>query len=1260
MKKKGLISQDEIRAEEYKKVKVIIDKYHKAFIKKSLGELRLKLSSDGQNDSLEDYVNMASKSKRTKQEEEQFDKVKGNLRKQIVAAFTKGKNFGDLFKKELLQNLLPEFVKDEEENLRMVENFSKFTTYFNGFHENRKNMYDVEAKSTAIAYRLIHENLPMFIDNMKSFDKIRNSEVAGNFAEIEKSFGDYLNVKCINDIFKLDYFTDTLTQEQISVYNYLIGGRTLENGTKLKGINEYVNLYNQQHKDNRLPLLKPLYKMILSDRVAISWLQEEFRSDEEMLVAVNEMYATLKNVLAGDDAGSIKNLLTSIGNYDIEHIYIANDSGLTNISQQLFGQYDVFTKGIKKRLKQNLTKTPKEERNPELFEERINKEFKAMKSFSVSELNSVAKDGKNIQSYFAQLGAYDSDGVQKTNILTRIEMARIAAVDILEGKHQNINQSEQDIKLLKDLLDGYKDLQHFIKPLLGNGDESDKDNEFDSQLRATWDALDIVTPLYNKVRNWLTRKPYSEEKIKLNFENKGVLLGGWVDSKTDKSDNGTQFGGYIFRRLNNIEEYDYYLGISADKKLFRRDDAITYQKGMYERLDYYQLKGQTIFGSSYEGNYEEDSNQLLSALSKAVAKMNVDNNLLPKEDEKVPTYLKRIRNVDMDFFGKLIHEEDVSVHYHKMHANILNTLSKLYRVESAIQLSKREDLTIDELFDEISTMPSKSFSYFPVSNESILHACERDNAPLYLFKISNKDLSFADTYAKGLRKGRGMENLHTMYFKALLSMVQGVYDIGTGEVFYRKKTDGLQQTTTIHPANKPIKNKNKENSKQYSSFTYDITKDKRYTCDKFQFHLSIIMNYDKPTKCDVNSCVRDIIRNNGIKHIIGIDRGERHLLYLSLIDLHGNIVKQMTLNDIVNEYNGQKHVTNYKDILTEREGDRTEARRNWKKIDNIKDLKQGYLSQVVHVISKMMVEYNAIVVLEDLNMGFKQGRQRIERNVYEQFEKALIDKLNYYVDKKQEISAPGGLLNALQLASKFDGFKKLNKQSGCIFYIPAWNTSKIDPVTGFVNMLDTRYENTDKARCFFSNFDSIKYNDKHGWFEFDFDYNNFTEKAKETKTKWKLCSNGTRIKTFQNSEKLNQWDSQEINLTEEFKACFNAAGIDIHGNLKDSICQLTDKKYLEPLMGVMKLMLQMRNSIANTEIDYLISPIADENGVFYDSRTCSAQFPKDADANGAYNIARKGLWAVMQMQKADNLKDVKLAMSNKEWLQFAQQKPYKK
>ena len=1210
IEQKGLLTQDEQRAEEYELMKGIIDRYHKAFITMCLRNCKIKVNNtDDELDSLEEYSSLLSKSKRDADDEDKLEKIKENLRKQIVNAFKSGNTYGDLFKKELIKNHLPDFVTDEEEK-QVVEHFCNFTTYFTGFHDNRKNMYSDEAKSTAIAYRLIHENFPRFFDNLRSFAKISESEVANRFPEIESAFSLYLNVEHIADMFHVDYFPVVLTQEQIDVYNNIIGGKTEEDGTKIQGINEYINLYNQHHPDVKLPFLKPLYKMILSDKVALSWLPEEFENDEEMLTAINDFYKSVQPVIFGDDENCIRHLLTNIAEYNTDHIYISNDLGLTGISQQLFGQYSIFEDAIKDELRRNVKQTPKEKRNPELLEERIKNLFKKEKSFSISYLDSLIKDkGEDtIESYYAKLGAFDRDGKQTVNLLTQIEMAYIAAKEVLDGKYDNINQSEEATKYIKDLLDAFKSLQHYIKPLLGSGEEAEKDNVFSSQLLNVWEALDVVTPLYNKVRNWLTRKPYSTKKIKLNFEN-AQLLGGWDMNKE------ADYASVLLRKNNQ-----YYLAI-MDKKHNHAFDIETLPSdgACFEKIDYKLLPGANkmlpkVFFSKSRINEFAPSTDIQIAYRQETHKKGKNFNLAD---------CHRL----IDFFKQSIakHEDWSKFPFHFSDTSTYEDISGFYREV------EQQGYTIG--FRKISD----SYIYRLV-----------DEGKLYLFQIWNKDFS---DYSKGT------PNMHTLYWKALFdkaNLADVVYKLnGQAEVFYRKRS--LQkENTTVHKALQPIKNKNTQNEKSTSTFDYDIVKDRRYTVDKFHFHVPITINFKSSGRPNINEHVLDIIRHHGIEHVIGIDRGERHLLYLSLIDLKGRIIKQMTLNEI-KQQTGGNYGTNYKELLAAREGDRAEARRNWKKIENIKDLKAGYLSQVVHVIAQMMVEYNAIVVLEDLNMGFMRGRQKIERSVYEQFEHMLIDKLNFYVDKKKEACAPGGLLHGLQLANKFESFNKLGKQSGCLFYVPAWNTSKIDPVTGFVNMLDARYESVESSRRFFSRFDVIRYNEEKNWFEFTFDYNNFHAKLDGTKTQWTLCTYGSRIKTFRNPAKLNQWDNEEVVLTDEFKKVFANAGINIHGNLKEAICSLAKREHLEPLMHLMKLLLQLRNSKTNSEVDYMLSPVA-ENGVFYDSRSCNGNLPIDADANGAYNIARKGLWVLRQIQDSKPGDKLNLALSNKEWLRFVQEK----
>ena len=233
----------------------------------------------------------------------------------------------------------------------------------------------------------------------------------------------------------------------------------------------------------------------------------------------------------------------------------------------------------------------------------------------------------------------------------------------------------------------------------------------------------------------------------------------------------------------------------------------------------------------------------------------------------------------------------------------------------------------------------------------------------------------------------------------------------------------------------------------------------------------------------------------------------------------------------------------------------------------------------------------------------------------------------------------------------------MGKQNGFLFYIPAWNTSKMDPVTGFVNLFDTRYINIEKAKEFFNKFKDIRFNEEKNYFEFVVDeYTKFNAKAEKTKLDWIICTHGERIKTFRNSSKNNQWDSEKVNLTESYIALFKEYNIDYKSKLKEQITSKTEKDFFEQMLFLFKLTLQMRNSITGTQTDYLISPVADKNGNFFDSRKNIENLPNNADANGAYNIARKGLWIIEQIKKAKDLKKIKLSISNKEWLQFVQNK----
>ena len=171
----------------------------------------------------------------------------------------------------------------------------------------------------------------------------------------------------------------------------------------------------------------------------------------------------------------------------------------------------------------------------------------------------------------------------------------------------------------------------------------------------------------------------------------------------------------------------------------------------------------------------------------------------------------------------------------------------------------------------------------------------------------------------------------------------------------------------------------------------------------------------------------------------------------------------------------------------------------------------------------------------------------------------------------------------------------------------------------------------------------------------------FNPKARSSRQDWIICTYGTRIRTFRNPEKNSEWDSEEIALTEKFKELFDSYGIDYRSNLLASILIQTKKDFFHnedvnkpSLLPLLKLTLQLRNSHINSEVDYILSPVADAKGNFYDSRTCGPNLPDNADANGAFNIARKGLMLARRIRSAKDDEKPTLTITNEEWLHFAQ------
>ena len=1285
---KGLLSQDEQRAESYKKAKKIIDEYHKEIIDEALNGALIS--------ELEEYQTLYFKTNKSDNETKELGAIKTRMRKQVAARFTKNpdktikKKYQNLFKKELIKNDLLEWLEDEDDK-KVINEFKQFTTYFTGFHENRRNMYSADEKSTAIAYRIIHDNLPRFLDNIRVFKKIVKNYSDFNWGDLEKELEPVLQGIRVEEFFELEHFNECLTQTGMDQYNVLLGGVKEGTEKQTKGLNGYINEYRQRGKrsDGKkltkkdIPNLVPLYKQILSDRDSVSFLPDTFEQDAEVLDSLQKFYDEeihswkLNDIRLFD---AIKKLYKSINDYDLSKIYIRNDVSLTHISQAVFGDWVIIKNALKNYYEQvenpigNRKRTKKYDLDLEKYVskakyhsiETIENALWLYKNESIDAKNKITEH--TLCDYFKKFDHKKrKDDKEKTvncfeAIKTAYEKLKVLLLSDYP-KDKNLMQDTANIEKIKHFLDSIKELLWFVKPLHIGYAVEDKDDGFYNEYIELFDQLKKITKLYDKVRNYLTRKPYKTEKIKLNFENKGQFLGGWVDSHTENSDNATQSGGYLFRKLNEIDEYDYFIGISSDLKLFRshlQNEISKEDKSEYERLDYYQIKTTSIYGSSYVGDYNKDKSELTSIILKTINN-SVAHSELETYFEKDTATPKGALSILQDekykeLYEKLVQSEAFKSKNEEVIKNLRKTLEGVSRVPKAQELAEKKYKLFTEVINDIENLATeKIFNYFPIDQNELSEALERQEKPLLLFKITNKDLSFAETYLAGKRKKeRGKDNLHTIYFKSLMSGDQNVYDLGTGQVFFREKSISYSED---------ILKKGHHQSKLKDKFGYPIISNKRFVYDKFQFHLSIVLNYQQPKLFKIfNQKVNQYLQHNPDVNIIGIDRGERHLLYVSVIDQKGNIKEQFSLNEIVNEHKGTRYGTDYHSLLAKKEEERKQARVNWGAIQNIKELKEGYISQVVHKIVRLMVKYNAIVVMEDFNSGFKRGRQKVEKQVYQKFEKMLIDKLNYLVFKDKPPKELGGTLNALQLTNKFESFKKLGKQSGFIFYVPAWNTSKIDPATGFVNLFYTKYESIIKAQEFFSGFESIRYNDSDRSFAFSFNYNNgFTSKAEGTKTEWTVVADNRNRYRWNRSLANGKGDYEEIKVAERLIELFDEHSIDYKDeeDLKDRITAVNEAAFYKTLLYLFSTLTSLRHNNGKkgeAEEDKILSPVTP----FFDSSEENGELPDNADANGAYHIALKGLWVLHQINQTDENKlgKPKLAISNKEWLNWVQKRPF--
>ncbi|WP_027216152.1 type V CRISPR-associated protein Cas12a/Cpf1 [Butyrivibrio fibrisolvens] len=1198
IKKNNILEADEDRKIAYIRVKAIMDDYHKRLINEALSGFALI--------DLDKAANLYLSRSKSADDIESFSRFQDKLRKAIAKRLREHENFGKIGNKDIIPLL--QKLSENEDDYNALESFKNFYTYFESYNDVRLNLYSDKEKSSTVAYRLINENLPRFLDNIRAYDAVQKAGITSEELSSEAQDG----------LFLVNTFNNVLIQDGINTYNEDIGK-----------LNVAINLYNQKNASvqgfRKVPKMKVLYKQILSDREE-SFI-DEFESDTELLDSLESHYANLAKYFGSN---KVQLLFTALRESKGVNVYVKNDIAKTSFSNVVFGSWSRIDELINGEYDDNNNR-----KKDEKYYDKRQKELKKNKSYTIEKIITLSTEDVDVIGKYIEKLESDIDDIRFKG------KNFYEAVLCGHDRSKKLSKNKGAVEAIKGYLDSVKDFERDLKLINGSGQELEKNLVVYGEQEAVLSELSGIDSLYNMTRNYLTKKPFSTEKIKLNF-NKPTFLDGW-----DYGNEEAYLGFFM------IKEGNYFLAVMDANwnKEFRNipsvDKSDCYKKVIYKQISSPEKSIQNLMvidGKTVKKNGRKEKEGIHSGENLILEELK--NTYLPK---KINDIRKRRSYLNGDTFSKKDLTEFIG-YYKQRVIEYYNGYSFYFKSD--------DDYASFKEFQEDVGRQAYQISYVDVPVSFVDDLI--NSGKLYLFRVYNKDFS---EYSKGRL------NLHTLYFKMLFderNLKNVVYKLnGQAEVFYRPSSIKKEELI-VHRAGEEIKNKNPKRAAQKPTrrLDYDIVKDRRYSQDKFMLHTSIIMNFGAEENVSFNDIVNGVLRNEDKVNVIGIDRGERNLLYVVVIDPEGKILEQRSLNCITDS--NLDIETDYHRLLDEKESDRKIARRDWTTIENIKELKAGYLSQVVHIVAELVLKYNAIICLEDLNFGFKRGRQKVEKQVYQKFEKMLIDKLNYLVmDKSREQLSPekiSGALNALQLTPDFKSFKVLGKQTGIIYYVPAYLTSKIDPMTGFANLFYVKYENVDKAKEFFSKFDSIKYNkdgknwNTKGYFEFAFDYKKFTDRAYGRVSEWTVCTVGERIIKFKNKEKNNSYDDKVIDLTNSLKELFDSYKVTYESevDLKDAILAIDDPAFYRDLTRRLQQTLQMRNSSCDGSRDYIISPVKNSKGEFFCSDNNDDTTPNDADANGAFNIARKGLWVLNEIRNSEEGSKINLAMSNAQWLEYAQ------
>ena len=888
------------------------------------------------------------------------------------------------------------------------------------------------SKRMSIAGRML-ENFTIAVGNKAIYDKYNDIVKFDECAELLS------DINCMNEC---------MSQRQIDTYNDLIGGVYNSEGIKIKkGINECINEYNQCNPDSQVPLMRKLYKQILTDREPayhIGTIESRTEFDEildELKERGNKCFDELSVIIA-----------KLAGEYDGNNVYISCKAR-REISEKLCGSWN-YIDGVleqaeilrireeyynaKGKIKTKLTQ--KEEK-------KVHSDV-AMHISSMSEIDAILSDVGT-----SSVAAYVSDMFDDL-----VRRRDTAYNDVMKCTFWHSDKKPQwaENESIQRYIGCIIEAASMVPLFIVDAAVVEADVDMRERIENLDDVRHSIIRLYNLIRNYLTQKTDEEAKKKstvLMFGRSAHLNQSWITSTEGR------FGNLDAAILEADGRYYYMVSGATKQKLnipmLEVSDIVEgaeYYNCLYTKTNGHlamMLPKCTFASKPAKGQYELHEYDELFDIPVGSTTMSVSKKMYDDYNAKIFRSDKDARNALINYAKDFISKYDSYMYY---------DFSGLKPTE--------EYSSYGEFCDEVDSITFRTERRF-IERSLIDKAV--NNGSVYLFMIKNQDMYKADGRCK---------DKTSLRFRAIIdSMCSGDTSIiinnspliqyrpaviepkithPVGSILVNKLTsDGAKIPEEIyHELYEYYNNRIDRLSDAAVSYKdkavvkradFDHIRARHYGREMFTITLSYTINKgvtSATTGYGMNRYVNERLKTQGY-NILTVIRGVDNLLYYYLSDADGNRISGGNLNCVGN--------VNYKERLKALGTERVEKQRKWNySMDKVASVKEAYLNEVCRVIVSFAIENNAVIVVDQINGNSKNRAAAFDDNVYNKFETKLIAALSDCANINIPATQEGGIINPYQLAST--GIKGC--QNGIAFFVFNMMTRNICPDTGFVNVYD--------------------------------------------------------------------------------------------------------------------------------------------------------------------------------------------------------------